>query len=187
MVLDLGAGRGGPAKSAAAEGIDTTVYSVNPRLENSRLRKDYDSDTADQLARSYPNVTQERADKANEAFNARLSNKFADELDHPDNTFDTVIDHVAVTTYAPSQFPEVYEASMRQVLRVLKPGGKAIIVAGNSSEPIGKRNPETNEPDFKERALQKLGVRYEIVRGPGPSGLPLGAILYKDEAPSADD
>jgi SAM-dependent methyltransferase len=173
VVGDVGSGLGGLAKSAVVEGIPAVVYSINPHLSRDEYKENEEYATG-QLKVQYPDLSDEQLAAAQSAHDERLSTNFAYDLhDFPDGMFDLLIDHFAVSFYALDYCSRLYEASILEMLRVVRPGGSILVRDGTPSA-VGQ--PES----FKEQVLQKLGVRYESVRvGTGYKPLK-GIILYKD-------
>lgn len=185
VVGDLGSGHGGLSATAYAEGITSDVFSINPAF-----RPDYPEDFKSvqesvfrkTLRQKYPDISENEIADALENHDAHRIASFAHDIDLPDNFFDVLVDTVAVHQYMADN-PDVYEATIKEMCRVLKPGGK-IIVEGGSWELPPQDSPRRpfNEADV----LDKLGIKYKILKipvevedGEAPSDHIIGAIIYK--------
>lgn len=176
VVADLGSGYGGLAKSAKAENIPTTIYSINPRLAFAEIKRVEEGVTRLELKRRYPNITEEEIQAAQRYHDEHLSTNFAHDLtDFADNSFDLIVDNVAVHAYMPEESEELYERTIQELLRVLKPGGRILVRDGFES-PIGAPSDEGGLV-MKERVLQRLGISYRPMKTPEDD--PVGAIIYK--------
>ena len=135
-VLDLGSGMEGQfARAAARRGID--VYSLSGALGSERFRK----------------ILRKECIKNREERRAlnRSVGGLAQELPFKSNVFDSVLSSWAIP-YHLEKNKKDYEASFREIARVLKPGGKAYLA------PIYER--WISPPFFNEikEALKKEGI-----------------------------
>jgi SAM-dependent methyltransferase len=179
VVGDIGSGMGGLAKSVATEGINATVWSINPHLADPEFKWVEEQATEHELRRVYPDIDAEQIAAAQAYHDAHLSTAFAHNLDFPDETFDVLLDVVAVNAYTVDGEAALYERTICEMMRVLKPGGRAFIVDGFRTG-IGAKHRETGAPMFKEQTLQKLGIKYHPVYKQGSDDNSIGAILYKN-------
>jgi len=130
VVADMGSGMGGLAKSAHIEGIDTTIWSINPSLRRKEFQIWQRSPLTMQIAlgKDYPQATKEHIAAAQQYHDAHSSSNFAHSLtDFPDDFFDVAIDNWAVHGYMPRGDQEMYDMTIGEMLRVIKPGGKIIV------------------------------------------------------------
>ncbi len=129
-VCDMGSGFDGLAASVSRAGLDCRVYSVNPlraepnfpelrRAEYARKKTDPTSEFYDW---SESQVTSTLA-----ATDARASAALAHEADYPDGYFDTMFDHFAVMFYSRDRMRDEYVASIRNMTRMIRPGGRLLI------------------------------------------------------------
>jgi len=179
VVGDVGSGIGGLAKTAYVEGIDATVRSINPHFTEPEFKRFEEENTADSLRRDYPGLSDEAIEGAQAYHDTHLATDFAHDLSFDDETFDLLTDVVAVNAYALEDKEALYARTMSEMLRVLKPGGKILIVDGYRTA-IGVRDEVTGEPMFKEKVLQEMGVRYTSVYDPKRPDVVVGAIVFKD-------
>lgn len=163
VVADIGSGLGGIAKTACVEEIDTTVYSINPHLALEEFKQTEEETTAETLKSIYPAVTAEQIQAAQAYHDSHLVTDFAHNLKSlEDDVFDVEFDIHAVNANMPSGFEALYEQTIREMLRVLKPGGR-IIIFDAGREALGYRDSDEGGPLFKERVLKKMGVSFEPV------------------------
>jgi SAM-dependent methyltransferase len=176
VVADLGSGLGGLAKSAHVEQIPTTIYSINPALRVERHKNNEEKSTEFWLRHSYPHVTSVQLEEAQAYHDSHLSTNFAHNLsDFGDNFFDLMIDNSAVHE-SMIESDLLYERTIREMLRVLKPGGM-ILVRESVSGSIGEKG-EHGESSRRARVLQSIGCRYEPKFS--EKGMAIGAVIYKD-------
>jgi SAM-dependent methyltransferase len=189
-VLDLGSGLGGLAKSAHMQGVKTRICSVNPTLRfphsrveekaaarewygilNSGLNVDYyprEPDWLTKLIDRAKGFERKSFGTAQEYHDQRAVAAFAHALPFLKDSFDLIVDKRAVFGWFISSNTEesvrhkpAFEASIKEMMRVLKPGGRLLVgdigtfgwvEAG--VEPI---------PSWKEEALREMGLDYEII------------------------
>lgn len=106
LVLDLGSGKSELfAREAQRKGIN--VVAVNPKLGEEKARK----------------ISSEEI-KEDDSYERKAIAALAQALPFRDNCFDSVVSVVAVPSYVdPNDLPTVF----KEILRVLKPGGKAFL------------------------------------------------------------
>lgn len=176
VVADIGSGLGGLAKTVSVEQIPTIIHSINPALRVARHKENEEKATEPWLRHSYPNISIKQLEDAQLYHDSHLSTNFAHNLsDFDDNFFDLMIDNSAVHESMISS-DLLYERTIREMLRVLKPGG-SILVRESAGGSIGKKG-EHGELSRKERVLQSIGCRYESKFS--PEGWAVGAVIYKD-------
>jgi hypothetical protein len=171
VVLDLGSGNGGLAKSASIEEINTTVISVNPSLQFPERKASEENNTAFDAREDYPHVTDDQLVKAQQAHDAHLVTAFAHDLHEiPDNSVDIVVDNVAVHAFM-HEDRALYEQTVSEMLRVTR---DRIIVGdgGRSSLWI------TGIP---RAVLEERGIRYDLIYAEQEDGSKeiRGATIYK--------
>lgn len=177
VVADVGSGYGGLAKSAKAENIPTTIYSINPKLALAEIKRVEEGVTQQELRIRYPNITDEEIQAAQRYHDEHLSTNFAHDLtDFEDNSLDLIVDNVAVHAHMPEESEELYERTVQELLRVLKSGGK-IIVRDSFENAIGVPGDEGGLV-MKEKVLTRLGIHYEPIRT--KENDPIGVIVYKE-------
>jgi SAM-dependent methyltransferase len=174
-VLDAGSGYGGLAKSAAAEGMQTRIVSLNPRLRDKERKAREEEATTKLLLRTYPHLTPEDLKRIQRIHDRGLVTDFAHDMRRvPSNRFGLVIDYVAVSSYMPVGGDEIYKRYIQELLRVLTPGGEALIY-DHKDTALGEKD-EDGMPYFKERVLNEMGQEFfPLVRGHG-------AIIRKEPA-----
>lgn len=177
-ILDLGSGLGGFAKDVFIQQVNCKVISLNPRLATSsrQREKEHTKVYVEQIVpetphlrklfnrvrkipeRDYIRETQEAHDKGALA-------GFVHALPFQDNSFDLIFDKDAVSKYATPQDydfvdkstleeKELFRRSLREMIRVLKPGGEiriADIFGYGSSK------------DWKQKILDELGLDYKVL------------------------
>lgn len=129
-VCDMGSGFDGLAASVSRAGLDCQVYSINPlRAESDFAQKrllQYDSvgriPTSEFFAWSDNEISDALA-----AVDVRASAAFAHEADYPDGYFDAMFDHFAVMFYSRDRMRDVYVESIRNMSRMIRPGGRLLI------------------------------------------------------------
>lgn len=176
VVGDIGSGYGGLAKTASIERIPSTIYSINPRLKDPAFKRIEEEMGVHALRKRYRDITEAELREAQASHDKRLLTNFAHKLDVADNFFDLFVDTAALNYYANKKDISLYEISLREMLRVLKHGGK-ILVEDWSKTSIGSKS-GNGKLNFKENILINLGLRYT----PLYSRLkrPEAAIIYKD-------
>jgi ubiquinone/menaquinone biosynthesis C-methylase UbiE len=141
-LLDIGAGAGGAALMAASRGSDVVAIDASSRMVARIVCRASDAGLSDRV----------RAD---------VMDGMA--LALPDASFDA-----AISVFGVILFPDV-DLGMREIARVLKPGGRAAIVAWTDTERY-------------ELAVRLMGA-ITTVRGPQPLPASLPAQLrFRDEA-----
>lgn len=156
VVADFGSGYGGLARSASVEGIATKIWSINPALRKRSFARDVEDHEFMKgfLQVYYPAVTDEQVVAAREYHDTHVSTNFVHNLtDFPDNYFDLGIDAYAVHAYMPIQEPQIYDTTVDEMLRVMKPGGKIIVWHGGRVELWG-------EQGIGRKGLAKRGLEY---------------------------
>ena len=142
-LIDVGAGAGGAALIAAARSIDVLAI-----------------DASRQMA---ARIVARANSAASKAGRVRAEIMDGTALDLPDGSFDAAISVLGVIL-----FPDA-DLGMREIARVLKPGGRVAIVAWT-------------EPERYELAARLIGA-IAAVRGPQPPPASLPAQLrFRDEA-----
>lgn len=179
VVADFGSGYGGLARSASVEGIDTTIWSINPNLRHSTVAADLQDHLFMKgfLRNSYPDVTDEQVAAAAAYHDSHTSTNFAHRLtDFPDNFFDVGIDNYAVHAYMPIGEPEIYDLTIGEMLRVMKPGGKIIVGHGGKEE-------LWTENGIGRRGLSKRGLLYNPIYWNNTAGHPVwvGGTIVKPQ------
>jgi SAM-dependent methyltransferase len=177
-VGDVGSGLGGLAKSVAAEHINATIWSINPHLVDPKYKYDEEQATAAMLWNRYHTLDQSEVARIQQLHDSHLSTAFAHGLNFHDETFDMLIDSSAVSANLTEGQELLYEQSIREMMRVLKPGGMIVII-DNMPSAVGDSDPFTGEVRFKEKTLQKLDIPYSPIYDKRRSGAAVGAILYK--------
>lgn len=176
VVGDLGSGLGGLSKSAFVEGISTDIFSFNPSLDRPEFKEAEEEQTFGAMRRAYPDISDETIREAQKNHDENLILAFAYDLQPvKDNFFDLLIDTTAVHAYFKPEDKDIYEMSIKEMLRVLKPGGKILIEDGFRWA-IGETDQE-GKIRFKEEILQKLGIHYDVLYY---NEVPGGAVIYKD-------
>ena len=152
FVLDLGSGLGESfALGAQKRGID--VVSVNPKLSEEELRRKTES-----------------AVSLDTSYRRKAIAALAQGLPFKDNCFDSVISLYAVPVYL---LHDEYEGVFREIIRVLKPGGRAFL------HPVASK-------DLKicKEVLAGLSCSYDFERAPGPEGIDFSKLtIRKQETP----
>lgn len=185
VVLDMGSGLGALAKCALAEEIPGEVHSVNPGLNEPKRKHHEETGGRRHLRHQYPHLSEARLDEIQRVHDARLSKRFAHQLnDFKDGQFDVIVDCVAVHGYM-GDVPEVYRKTIREYARVLRPGGVAVIV--DDAHQCGRMS-KTGEDllTFRRRAAFEAGLQYRLVTshrfgprgGSGAEGVE-GALLWR--------
>ncbi len=177
-ILDLGSGLGGLAKDTFFQQVDCQVISLNPRLATD-MRRDEKEATKEYVEEMVPEMPSLRRlinklrgmpeedylKEIQKAHDQRAVAGFAHSLPFQDNSFDLIFDKEAISKYATSQDydfvdkstpeeKELFRKSLREMIRVLKPGGKIRI-----GDIFGYGSSE----DWKQRILDELGLDYEIL------------------------
>jgi len=141
-LIDIGAGAGGAALRAAARGCEVTAIDASPRMVGRIAAR---ADAAGSAGRVHAEVMDGAA------------------LGLSDGGFDA-----ALSVFGVILFPDA-DRGMREVARVLKPGGRAAIVTWTESE--------------RYELAARLLAAIAAVRGPQPPPSSLPAQLrYRDEA-----
>lgn len=181
VVGDMGSGRGGLAKTAFAEEIPTTIWSVNPTLVIPKQKQWEEQGTNITLLEQYPHLTPDQLVAAQTYHDTFSSTNFAHGLtDFHDEFFDLLVDSRAVHAHMPEEYDVLYEATIREMLRVLRPGGE-IIVRDTNFSLTSEEKPQPRQVGMKERVLQRLGVQYTPIWKDSVDGnrVSLGAIITK--------
>jgi SAM-dependent methyltransferase len=141
-LLDIGAGAGGGALIAAARGADVVAIDASPRMVARIVSRASDAGLADRV-------------------HADVMDGMA--LALPDASFDA-----AISVFGVILFPDA-DRGMREIVRVLKPGGRAAVVTWTETERY-------------ELATRLMGA-ITAVRGPQPPPTSLPAQLrFRDDA-----
>lgn len=129
-VCDMGSGFDGLAASVSRTGLDCQVYSVNPL----RAEPDFEKRRLDQFdsvgrmpTSEFFAWSDEEIAQALSAVDTRVSAAFAHEADYPDGYFDTMFDHYAVMFYSRDRMRDVYVESLKNMSRMVRPGGHLLI------------------------------------------------------------
>src|SRR3989337_135306 len=77
VVGDIGSGLGGLAKTASVEGIDTTIWSINPVLRDELYNGWQSRATREKLQKLYSSVTEEQILKAQHDHDTHVSTNYA--------------------------------------------------------------------------------------------------------------
>lgn len=155
---DVGSGGGGLATTAALEEIDTEIWSIHPNMDDERFIEWQPKQAAGELSKLYLSSSAEDIAKAQKTYESRAIRGFAHDLRAvPDGFFDVLIDSYAAHQYM-SREPGVYEASIQEMLRVLRPGGRIIVLGGLA--PLVAVQPNLPSTDFRERSLRRLGIPF---------------------------
>jgi ubiquinone/menaquinone biosynthesis C-methylase UbiE len=143
-LIDVGAGAGGTALIAAARGVDVVAIDASPRM----------------VARMVARVK----DAAGVAGRARADIMDGMALGLPDGSFEA-----AISVFGVVLFPDA-DLGMREIARVLKPGGRAAIVTWTETE--------------RYELAARLSGAIAAVRGPQPPPTALPAQLRFREEPA---
>jgi SAM-dependent methyltransferase len=109
----------------------------------------------------YPGLPEQRYADAQDYHDAHQSTDFAHDLHFENNSFDFMVDANAVSKYMPQQ-SRVYGVSMREMLRVLRPGGKLLIIVDRGRE----QRRSSGKASAEEDRLRQLGVSYRLLHKP---------------------
>lgn len=186
VVCDMGSGCGGLAQSAALEGIPTEIYSLNPRLAGKDIAQPNAEYAVKVMRLEYPNVTDDEIAHARRVHDTRLIARMAHDTGMPNDSFDLLVDVMAVSAYMGRMdhgARELYRRTMQEYMRVLKPGGMALIVDPGRFA-LGAHDPNDPRVAYREDVMRELGIPYEVIyaddRHADDEDLSvLGAILWK--------
>ncbi len=181
IVGDVGSGAGGLATTAAMEEIEGEIWSIHPNMGDEEFTRWQQKTVVGELKSLYPIASAEDIEKAQKKYESRGIRGFAHNLRSVrDEFFDTLIDSYAAHKYM-SREPGVYNASIHEMLRVLRRGGKIIVLGGLAPLPFMDGFPDLPVSDFRERALQRLGIPFTALYKKAPNGekCPVGAIIQK--------
>ena len=174
VVCDVSSGYGTLYKYLALRGIQTNIVPVNPRvqLENYKdgnsLLMDFD----------FPDYPVEEVRRVHRLHNESVVAAFAHKLPFANNSFDLVFDNAAVSFYSQEEDECVYEDSLLEMLRILRPGGEIRI--GDWIHYGGGSSGEETFPSSQENILKRLNIRYEYIQEPrGKKREIIGVIIYK--------
>jgi len=162
-VADAGSGFDGFALDAILQGIDTTIIPINPARENVGFVEDRRNAIEMWRDLYYSNYSSDAIDNALIKVDQNAVTAFAHDLSAiPNNEVDIVTDNLAVFHYSKPEFRDAYEQSIKEMLRILKPGGKILI--GDGSNMIAGV-----EPWYRE-IFDKLGLDYQYIEREIPVG-----------------
>ena len=178
-ILDLGSGLGGLAKDVFAKDVDCRIVSLNPRLSKAESRQAEKKATSDYALAVFPEpsflekiikvVTREpkknHVQEMQAAHDKGAVAGFAHALPFRDGVFDLILDKDAVSKFAARidmdfvdrstpEEKEIFREALREMIRVLKPGGTAKIfdIFGYGSS-----------KDWKQNILDELGLKYQLI------------------------
>lgn len=114
-VLDVGSGMGGLAKDCKLGGIDAEIISVNPRLSNTRLRREERFSTR-------VCIPEEMQDEVQRAHDRKAVAAYGQFLPFGAETFDVVLDSCGVLFSTRREDDRWY--AIQEFWRVLRPGGR---------------------------------------------------------------
>jgi SAM-dependent methyltransferase len=172
-ICDLGSGLGGLYVESRLLNLGLDITSVNP-VKNQRYFEDkQERSLMESFEDKFP---REQIIKAMAEYNANLHKTLAHSLPFPDNEFDIIMDSWAVTYYSDriGGLP-LYKKSLREMVRVLKPGGKIRIGEGENRHFSRK----TVTPH--EEAIKELGLPYNLVSTPDDTNKIIGVEIVKPE------
>lgn len=174
-ICDIGSGIGGLEKGLTLDGFDTSrIVSVNPVVHTRRFIKQEKSDT-NKILKELPRTI---IRKLRRDFFQNTVDAFAHNLPFANESFDIVFDMFAASHYTnTSKTPLVFEASILEMLRILRPGGELRI-----GDPLsyGKYNADGSPVSENEKILLSLGLAYEIIYDNEDKETPRrGVIIYK--------
>jgi SAM-dependent methyltransferase len=139
-VCDVGSGYDGLAVSVRMNNVDAAVYSVNPMREN----VSYGSDRlaaymryAGENTTEFFGLDQVELERVLAQTDMIAACAFAHELPYQDGFFHTVFDNNATMHYSDEQNPTLYVRSLREMTRVLAPGGHLLIGDWHVATPEG--------------------------------------------------
>lgn len=178
IVGDIGSGAGGLAITAAMEGVEGEIWSIHPNMGDEEFTR-WQQRVAVEELKTFASA--EDIEKAQKMYESRGIRGFAHNLRSvPDEAFDVLIDSYAAHKYM-SREPGVYEASIKEMQRVLRRRGKIIVLGGLAPLPFLNEQPYLPVTDFRERELKRLGIPFTSLYNKAPNGEkgPVGAIIKK--------
>lgn len=155
-IADVGSGFDGFALDVVLQGLDTMIIPINPARTNSSFTHDRRESIKLWENLYYPESDTLTIDVSLRKVDKQAVTAFAHNLSViPNNDVDEVIDNLAVFHYSKPEYRELYEQSIKEMLRILKQGG--IILIGDASNLKNDR-----EPWYKE-IFDKLGLNYQYL------------------------
>lgn len=162
-IADVGSGFDGFALDAALQNLDTTVVSINPARTNPSFISDRKETMEMWRDLYFPKYDMQAIDAGLAQVDKHAIAAFAHDLSAiPNEEVDEVVDNLAIFHYSKPEYREVYEQSIKEMLRILKQGGKILI--GDATNIKGGK-----EPWYKE-IFDKLGLDYHYLERNIPFG-----------------
>ncbi|MDO8570033.1 MAG: hypothetical protein Q7R97_00420 [Candidatus Daviesbacteria bacterium] len=155
-IADVGSGFTGFALDVALQGLDAMIIPINPVGANSSFTHDRRETIKLWRDLYYPEFNMLTIDASLRKIDKQAITAFAHDLSAiPNDAVDEVIDNLAVFHYSKPEYRELYEQSIKEMLRILKPDG--IILIGDASNLKSGR-----EPWYKE-IFDKLDLDYHYL------------------------
>jgi SAM-dependent methyltransferase len=170
VVLDLGSGLGGLAKSAVVEEVDTVIISSNPNFRDltpQQLAGEQVS-TAYYLRDQYgEDLTNEQIIAAQAIHDSLLLMEFAHDLRSvPDESIDLIVDLNGPMAHMDDDV-DFYKATLDEEWRVLRPGGR-ILIGGLHLGPLWNSG-------IPQAVMAERNIRYDTIVENN------SIAIYKDE------
>lgn len=126
-VADIGSGLGGFALDVILHDLDTEVISVNPARSSPKFNQ-YRKEFLRENRELFYQYKMRDIKKALKKVDKNTVIAFAHDLSAiPDNSVDEALDTLAVFHYSNPKYREIYEQSIGEMLRIVKPEGKVLI------------------------------------------------------------